>query len=46
MLRGVAAVIPNAVLREFPVCGHSVYFEDAAAFNLVVKDFVAKHSRE
>ncbi len=46
VLRDVAAVIPNAELREFPVCGHSVYFEDAAAFNLVVKDFIAKHSRE
>jgi pimeloyl-ACP methyl ester carboxylesterase len=27
-----------------PVCGHSTYFEDAAAFNRIVGEFVAQHS--
>ena len=43
-LREVASLLPNAELREFPVCGHSVYFEAAAAFNQVVGDFIAEHS--
>jgi pimeloyl-ACP methyl ester carboxylesterase len=42
-LRSVAETIPGAEYREFPVCGHSVYFEDAGSFNGVVRDFLAKH---
>ena len=43
-LRGVAAVIPGAEYREFPGCGHSVYFEAAELFNRTVQEFLAKHS--
>lgn len=42
-LREVAALIPNAEMREFPGCGHSVYFESAPAFNQVVSEFIAKN---
>lgn len=41
-LREVAALIPNAELREFPGCGHSVYFESAADFNQVVSEFIGR----
>ncbi len=43
-LRGVADVIPGAEYREFPGCGHSVYFEDPEPFNRCVREFIAKHS--
>jgi pimeloyl-ACP methyl ester carboxylesterase len=43
-LRGVADVIPGADYREFPGCGHSVYFEDPEPFNRSVREFLAKHS--
>jgi 3-oxoadipate enol-lactonase len=43
-LREAAALIPEAELREFPGCGHSVYFESAAAFNPVVSEFIARHA--
>jgi 3-oxoadipate enol-lactonase len=43
-LRSVAATIPGAEYKEFPVCGHSVYFEDAVAFNRAVREFLGKHS--
>ena len=36
-LRGVADVIPGADFREFPGCGHSVYFEDPEPFNRTVR---------
>ena len=42
-LRRVAELIPGAAYREFAGCGHSVYFEDAPAFNRVVGEFVSKH---
>jgi 3-oxoadipate enol-lactonase len=42
-LRSVADAIPGAEYREFARCGHSVYFEDARAFNRAVRDFLAKH---
>lgn len=42
-LRAVADSIPGASFREFTGCGHSVYFEDAKAFNQVVSGFVARH---
>ena len=39
-LRAVADLIPGAQFREFKGCGHSVYFEDADAFNQAVNEFV------
>lgn len=42
-LRATAEVIPGAEIREFAGCGHSVYFEDARAFNDTVAEFVGKH---
>jgi pimeloyl-ACP methyl ester carboxylesterase len=44
-LREVAALIPGAAWADFPGCGHSVYFEDAPAFNRVVRDFVRAHTQ-
>jgi pimeloyl-ACP methyl ester carboxylesterase len=44
-LRGVASLIEGAEFVLVPVCGHSTYFEDAAAFNRVVGEFVTRHSR-
>lgn len=43
VLEAVARRIPGAALRRFPGAGHSVYFEDAPAFNRAVSDFVSKH---
>lgn len=43
-LRAVAKHIPGAEYREFPGCGHSVYFEAAAAFNEAVAEFLARRS--
>jgi pimeloyl-ACP methyl ester carboxylesterase len=42
-LEAVASHVPGAELRRFPGIGHSVYFEDAPAFNRVVLEFVSKH---
>lgn len=42
-LRATAASIPGAEIHEFPECGHSVYFEDARAFNDVVSEFLARN---
>ena len=43
-LKDVAELIPGASYREFPGCGHSVYFEDAPAFNDAVRSFMAPHA--
>lgn len=43
-LRGIADEIPGAEYREFPGCGHSVYFEDPEPFNRCVREFLAKHA--
>ncbi len=43
-LREVAGLIPGAELRSFPGIGHSIYFEDAEAFNSVVAEFVSAHA--
>ncbi len=43
-LRAVAKLLPGAEVREFAGAGHSVYFEQAEAFNAAVGDFVAKHA--
>jgi pimeloyl-ACP methyl ester carboxylesterase len=41
-LKDVAELIPNSELQEIPACGHSIYFEDAATFNQIVADFIAR----
>ena len=43
VLRDVAERIPGAEVVDFPGIGHSTYFEDAARFNRVVADFLARH---
>jgi pimeloyl-ACP methyl ester carboxylesterase len=43
VLRDVAARIPGAEVVDFPGVGHSTYFEDAARFNQIVADFLARH---
>jgi len=42
-LHEAASHIPGAKLREFPGIGHSIYFEDAPAFNAAVAGFLAAH---
>lgn len=39
--RTTARLIPHAKLAIFERCGHSVFWEDAAAFNRLFADFVA-----
>jgi 3-oxoadipate enol-lactonase len=41
-LRHVAELVPGADFQAFSGCGHSVYFEDAEAFNREVGRFVAR----
>lgn len=41
-LQEVAAAIPGARFQEFPGSGHSIYFEQAAAFNAAVSGFLAE----
>ncbi len=43
-LRAVARLIPGSQVREFPGAGHSVYFEQPAAFNAAVGEFIAQHT--
>jgi pimeloyl-ACP methyl ester carboxylesterase len=42
-LQAVAEMIPGVEFREFKESGHSVYFEDAEAFNSVIGEFVGRH---
>ena len=44
-LREAAGLIPGAEYCEFEGCGHSVYFEAAAAFNRTVGAFLRKHQQ-
>lgn len=44
-LRAVAECIPGVEVAEFPACGHSVYFEAAAEFNPLVRDFIERHEK-
>jgi 3-oxoadipate enol-lactonase len=44
-IRAVADLLPDARLVEIPGCGHSPYFEDAEAWNLVVGRFLADVAR-
>jgi 3-oxoadipate enol-lactonase len=39
VIQHAATLIPGARYAEVPGAGHSVYFEDAAAFNRIVSDF-------
>lgn len=43
ILHHVAALIPDAEIRDFPGVGHSAYFEAAETFNRLVDEFVSKH---
>ncbi len=40
-IRAASAALRDARVVEMPGCGHSPYFEDAAAWNRVVGDFLA-----
>ena len=40
-IRAAAERLPDVRVVEIPGCGHSPYFEDAAAWNRVVGDFLA-----
>ena len=44
-VRAVAELLPDARLVELPGCGHSPYFEDPEAWNLVVGRFLAQVGR-
>jgi 3-oxoadipate enol-lactonase len=39
-IRFASTLIPGAWFAEVPGCGHSVYFEDAPAFNRVLDEFL------
>ena len=41
-LREVAALVPGCEWAEVPGAGHSMYFEDPAAFERLVLDFAAR----
>jgi pimeloyl-ACP methyl ester carboxylesterase len=40
MVREVARTLPAGRYASVPDCGHSVYFENAAVFNQLVRDFL------
>jgi 3-oxoadipate enol-lactonase len=40
IVKALAAALPNSRFRSVPGSGHSVYFENAAAFNQIVRDFL------
>jgi 3-oxoadipate enol-lactonase len=42
IVKAVAAVLPNAQVRTVPGSGHSIYFENAAVFNQLVRDFMVE----
>ncbi len=44
-VRAVADLLPDARVVELPGCGHSPYFEDPEAWNLVVGRFLAQVGR-
>lgn len=39
-VRAMAALLPDATVVEIPGCGHSPYFENPAAWNAAVNDFL------
>ena len=40
IIKALASALPNSRLRTVPGSGHSIYFENAAAFNQLVRDFL------
>ncbi|MFN8638407.1 MAG: alpha/beta hydrolase [Dehalococcoidia bacterium] len=44
VIRTMHALTPGSEYVEVPACGHSVYFEDAAAFNAHVGAFLERHT--
>ncbi len=44
IIRRVHELVPGSEYREFPGLGHSVYFEDALAYNQAVGAFIGKHA--
>ena len=40
IVNALAAALPNSRLRTVPGSGHSIYFENAAVFNQLVRDFL------
>jgi pimeloyl-ACP methyl ester carboxylesterase len=40
IVRLASTLVPAAQYVEVPGCGHSVYFEDAPAFNRIVAQFL------
>jgi 3-oxoadipate enol-lactonase len=43
IVREVVDAVPGAEFLEFGACGHSVYWENAPAFNRALEAFLAKH---
>jgi pimeloyl-ACP methyl ester carboxylesterase len=43
VLSEAVAVIPGAEFYEMPGAGHAPPFENAAAYNAIVLDYLAKH---
>jgi len=42
MVKAIADLLPNARMATVPDCGHSIYFEQPAIFNQVVRDFLSE----
>ena len=40
IVRSLASALPDARMRTVPGCGHSIYFENPAVFNQLVRDFM------
>ena len=40
IVKALASALPNSRLRTVPGSGHSIYFENAAVFNQLVRDFL------
>ncbi len=43
IVRTMHELTPGSQYVEIAGCGHSVYFEDAPAFNAAVGDFLGRH---
>ena len=42
IVKALASALPNSRLRTVPGSGHSIYFEKAAVFNQLVRDFLVE----
>jgi 3-oxoadipate enol-lactonase len=40
VIKALVAALPDGRLRTVPDCGHSIYFENPAVFNQLVRDFL------